>query len=66
MIMDKSMGISDIIVQAVKLFTMKIPLTLLAFLILSSYLLGAPKKFIVDTAIEAGKSVHMMVNMQKS
>lgn len=45
---------------------MKIPLTLLAFLILSSYLLGAPKKDVVDTAIEAGNFSTLVAAVRKA
>ena len=45
---------------------MKIPLTLLAFLILSCYLLGAPKKDIVDTAIEAGNFSTLVAAVRKA
>ena len=45
---------------------MKIPLTLLAFLILSSYLLGAPKKNVVDTAIEAGNFSTLVAAVRKA
>ena len=45
---------------------MKIPLTLLAFLILSCYLLGAPKKDIVDTALEAGNFSTLVAAVRKA